>query len=151
MKPRQTRPVLVIAGAAVDQDGMMRGFQHPGVDACDESALGFIEAFRNHHRLVLLQHLRIPVRKQKVGSEAGASLLDNLLYRYFADRVSSHDRWIFLFLGELTYHSITVPTVAAIMTLRSSTTGGSVTVKRTVCGSLINTPTIDGPQQAAPN
>jgi hypothetical protein len=54
--------------------------------------LRLIEALRNHHGVVLLQHRRIPVRKQEVGRETCSALLDYLADRYVADTVSGHDR-----------------------------------------------------------
>src|SRR5712664_4224473 len=92
MKARDARPVLVIASTTVDQNRMVTGPQHPRVNARDQAPLPFIEARRHHQRPMLLQNRRVPIREQNLGRETRSTLLDDLSYRYLADRMTHRDQ-----------------------------------------------------------
>ena len=74
---RPLRPRLVVADAAIDQDGVVRRLHHIGLEAQDQHVLVVERAGLLHPRPVLRQHFRRQARQHFQRRQEGGFLFDN--------------------------------------------------------------------------
>ena len=70
----RARAVFAVAAAGIDQDGVVLGFDHPGMDGGDEAAAFGLVVVRRQPAAVFGEDGRVPIRQQAVGGEAGTHL-----------------------------------------------------------------------------
>jgi hypothetical protein len=93
---------VVIADAAVDQDGVMRRFHHTGLETQDQHVVGVERAGLLHPRPVLGQDFRRQARQHLQRRQQGGFLFDDAVNGEIADgKLEAHASFLLFFLNEI--------------------------------------------------